>query len=542
MSKKKNINFLRFPHNDYGYNRHVLLFTFLIALGTFAQDSVSFIIDDQKTYQTIEGFGASDAWRCQFVGENWPDEKKSKIAKLLFSKEFDKHGNPEGIGLSMWRFYIGAGSAENGDASGIPNEWRRAESFIDKNGKYDWNKQTGQYWFLKEAKRYGVEKFLAFSLAAPTFWSLNGHGHAAGTGGHFNIEKDKLDDYSDFLATVLEHFAKEGIPFNYLSPVNEPQWDWEKSTQEGTPATNGNISEFTGLLSKNLRERNLSVELVLPEAADLRYLYSTFDKPRRGNQIRTFFNQNSPLDISDLHHVKKTISGHSYFTTWPVDSLIAIRQKLKAKLKENNIGYWQSEFCILEQTDDIGGGRPRDLGMDTALYVARVIHADLTLANASSWQWWTALTNADFKDGLIYLDTGIEDNLYDLQLLKSNGKYHESKLLWGLGNFSLFVRPGMKRIHMQLNDNRPLKEQYIDLMISAFKDNVKNEIVAVAINYSNEDKSLCLSDKNLKFSKSYVTSHDKNLTLVPIQSDEVLIPSRSIVTMIGSSKSQKNIN
>lgn len=490
------------------------------------------VFDHSTTYQTIDGFGASDAWRCQFVGKNWPDEKKGGIAKLLFSKEFDAKGNPRGIGLSIWRYYLGAGSTEQGNDSGIPNEWRRAESYLDENGNYDWNKQAGQYWFLKEAKRYGVEKFLAFTLAAPSFWALNGKGHAAETNGRFNIKPDRLDDYSEYLATVLEHFDEQGIPFEYLSPVNEPQWDWEKSTQEGTPATNEDISKFTKYLSEDLHKRNLNTKLVVPEAADLRYLYSHLDRPERGNQINAFYDQNSPHHVSDLARVEKTISGHSYFTTWPVDSLIGVRQKLNTALIAKELAYWQSEFCILEQTDDIGGGRPRDLGMDTALYVARVIHADLTLANASSWQWWTALTNADFKDGLIYLDTGIEDNMYDLQLLKNNGKYHESKLLWGLGNFSLFVRPGMKRIDVELIDDRTLREQYNSLMISAYEDDVKNEIVAVAVNYSDEDKSIRLSDKNLKFSKSYVTSHDKNLAPVSIQDNEVLIPSRSIVTML----------
>ena len=49
-----------------------------------------------------------------------------------------------------------------------------------------------------------------------------------------------------------------------------------------------------------------------------------------------------------------------------------------------------------------GGGR--DLGMTTALYVARVIHTDLTMANAASWQWWLALSANNYKDGLIYLE------------------------------------------------------------------------------------------------------------------------------------------
>ena len=129
---------------------------FLVSLISINAQDYIIKLNNDEIFQTIDGFGASDAWRCQFVGLNWPDEKKEQIAKLLFSKEKDESGNPLGIGLSIWRFYIGAGTNEQGEKSGIKNEWRRAESFIDSNGNYDWNKQKGQQWFLKKAKSYGV--------------------------------------------------------------------------------------------------------------------------------------------------------------------------------------------------------------------------------------------------------------------------------------------------------------------------------------------------------------------------------------------------
>ena len=82
----------------------------------------------------------------------------------------------------------------------------------------------------------------------------------------------------------------------------------------------------------------------------------------------------------------------------------------------------------------------RDLTIDTALRVARVIHCDLTLANASSWQWWLAVANEDYKSGLIYTDyrkPGDPENIL------------ESKILWALGNYSRFIRPGMRRVEMR---------------------------------------------------------------------------------------------
>lgn len=507
-----------------------LILTLLFANYNADAQSIKVEIYKNNVFQTIDGFGASDAWRCQFVGLNWPQVKKDNIAELLFSQELDHDGNPKGIGLSVWRFYIGAGTAEQGEASDIKNEWRRAESFIDAQGNYDWSKQKGQQWFLKKAKSYGVDKFLAFSISAPVQWTKNGKGfNGDNKDGEINLKSDHFDDYAQFMVEFLKHFKSEGITFDYLSPINEPQWDWETKRQEGTPATNENISDLTELLNTKIEKNNLSTKIVLAEAADLRFMYANHGKPERGNQIEHFFGQNSPF--KDYKNLENTISGHSYFTTWPTDSLIAIRQELNKKLKEFDVGYWQSEFCILEKTDDIGGGGKRDLGMNTALYVARVIHADLTLANAKSWQWWTAITRADFKDGLIYIDTGNENDLYNQEPLKTDGVFHDSKLLWALGNYSRFVRPEMKRIEVKLSDNKTLNEQYKNVMISAYKNEKTSDLVLVAINHSNEDKTIDLSGYTIH--NVYVTSKDKSLEATSFNSKHITLEARSVNTLIG---------
>src|ERR687886_123740 len=72
--------------------------------------------------QTIHSFGASDCWSAKFIGR-WTDEaKKNQIADLLFSLDTLANGQPKGIGLSLWRTNIGAGSYEQGDSSNIGDE------------------------------------------------------------------------------------------------------------------------------------------------------------------------------------------------------------------------------------------------------------------------------------------------------------------------------------------------------------------------------------------------------------------------------------
>ena len=54
----------------------LLEFVFCQAGGLKAQESIAYVIDQKIQYQEIDNFSASDAWRMDFVGKNWPLEKK----------------------------------------------------------------------------------------------------------------------------------------------------------------------------------------------------------------------------------------------------------------------------------------------------------------------------------------------------------------------------------------------------------------------------------------------------------------------------------
>lgn len=87
------------------------------------------VINPDKVYQSIDGFGASDAWSMRFVGE-MPQSTQNAVADLLFSSDTYANRNPKGIGLSIWRFNIGAGSVEQGDSSRI-NFGTRTDCFLN---------------------------------------------------------------------------------------------------------------------------------------------------------------------------------------------------------------------------------------------------------------------------------------------------------------------------------------------------------------------------------------------------------------------------
>lgn len=503
---------------------------------------ISVQVNPDDTYQSIHSFGASDSWRVQFVGENWPLAKREKIADLLFSLDTDEQGNPEGIGLSNWRFYIGAGSMEQGDASDIQNVWRRSESFLDAKGNYDWTKYKGQRWFLKAAQKRGVPEFTAYTISPPVFYTKNGLAHATKGNLGFNLQNDKYEAYSKFLVDIVEHFEKnENIHFSYISPFNEPQWAWDKNNQEGTPATNEELYRYTKTLSKELNQRGLKTVILAGEAGDLGYLYEKKGNNNNGDQINVFFNPKSDMYMGDFDNLEYAITSHSYFTTWPIKTQIETRKKLAQRIQEVNpkLDFHQTEFCILEKNPEITGGWGRDLGMATALYVARVIHSDLTIANSRSWEWWTALSQFNFKDGLIHLDdgkgSGVESDTSKLNFqLMFDGNVTETKLLWTMGNFSRFVRPGMVRIQAEIDDGLSLVEQATDLQVAAFKDVSSEKMVLVFINHNEKEKEVDLNgiDKSSEQAALYVTDKARSLELVKVKLNSVVIPGRSVSTLV----------
>ena len=77
----------------------LFLFVLMISCGDLVHAQNGEILqvksDVNVTFQTIDGFGASDAWHAQFIGKIWPLDKRNQIADLLFSQEFDKDGDPK---------------------------------------------------------------------------------------------------------------------------------------------------------------------------------------------------------------------------------------------------------------------------------------------------------------------------------------------------------------------------------------------------------------------------------------------------------------
>jgi O-glycosyl hydrolase len=522
----------------------LLLAAVLIPVQALTQTQLNISYD--QTHQRIDGFGASDAWSIGPIISKWELEGKQDdieaLADQLFSIE-------SGIGLSAWRFNIGAGSAEQGDDSAIPDPLRRAQLLIPKAGsEIDQSKQRGQIRLLQEAHERGVGNLVAFVNSPPHWLTKNGLTHP-GDGvqaGSSNLDMSQADGFSTFLVAVLEYLrsASVGVPVNFISPVNEPSWHWQGQSQEGNRYNNEELktvymSLYAALVKTGLEH---AVEIDGAEVPELRAALNDDYHTRFDSSIFTGgMNETSHgvyknyidalLGDPEIREVLgNKLSVHSYWSSASSERLGLLRDLLAQNLAtvSPQAKLWMSEFCVLGDPGDIRkfGGPGFDVDdMELALHTARVIHRDMTRLNVAAWFWWLAVTPYDYKDGLLKIDPSLEADTL-----------RESKLMWTLGNFSRFIRPGFYRLEM------PGVDDLTGVMASAYKDPENSRLVVVAINAGATNETLKFSIDGLPSGRklgefqSYVTNSAHNLAskMTAFEHGQHVIPAKSIVTYVAS--------
>ena len=96
------------------------------------------------------------------------------------------------------------------------------QTFEVELGVYDWNRDANAVWVLKAAQEIGVERFAAFANSPPARMTVAGR-----TNGEVerlsNLAPEMYAEFADYLVDVVRHLQEdEGIPIEWLSPINEP--------------------------------------------------------------------------------------------------------------------------------------------------------------------------------------------------------------------------------------------------------------------------------------------------------------------------------
>jgi len=433
--------------------------------------------------QEIDGFGASGAWWAQIIG-GWEENKRKEITGLLF-------GN-EGIGLSIYRYNVGAGSAEE-----IRDPWRRAETFETAKGQYDWNRDKNAMRILRQACSAGVENVILFANSPPRRMTRSGYAYAGQGADKSNLRQDMYEEFARYLADITEHFIRvEKIPVKGISPINEPQWDWDGHSQEGCHYSAGQVVRLVEIMLREVEKRRLQVEVEAPENGSWEMVVEPAGKDWK----------RSPVYLESLlgnEYIRQRMDSYAIHSYWAnLGRKKAFAEYFFAKYPDKKLQ--MTEWCEMK------GGR--DYGMDSALRMTQEIIDDLVLGGVSSWQYWIAVSRYNFRDGLIYVN-------------ESEREIVPIKRLWAMGNFSRFIRPGFRRFEVE--HNSPV------LRAVGCKSPNGSRLVVVVMNPAKQSEKVELQGEANIFD-AYETSKKSDLQAVSsgVRNNRYSFPAESVTTLV----------
>ena len=362
-------------------------------------------VNPEKTYQTMEGFGASAAWWAQVVG-GWPEEERGEIMRLLYDKQ-------SGLGMNTYRYNLGGGSKASGKGS-FPNKNRRTWDFLAADGSYDWGRDAEAVWCMKEAERLGAVEVVLFVNSPPERFTRSGMAQAKLTA-LANLRRDCEGDFVKYVLDAAEHFIAEGVPVKFISPVNEPFGPWiEKAGQEGCHYHPSGMRRLMRLFAEEMEKRP-ALDGVLLSGAE-------------NNNLR-IMNKTYTRVVMDNPVIRKRLDGidvHGY-NLKQLEFLKGAKRRFRAYMDRRYPGV---PVRMTEWTHMQGG---RHYGMGSALEQAKIMWEDLAVMDVVSWQCWVAVSEVDFSDGLLYIQE-------DCRAVSIPKRYY------AFGNFSRFVPRGAVRV------------------------------------------------------------------------------------------------
>ena len=482
--------------------------------------STTITLNTEKTYQTMEGFGASSAWIYQDFGKLDNEELKSQAMEMLYGDS--------GLALNTFRYNISGGGAEvyqyddvlrGGEsffktdvAKSIMDGTKDYSEFKDIQN-YDFTKDAAVQSLFEEALNLGNIDSVVFFANSPHYaMTVNGLTH--GTTEHFNNHKeDAYEAFSDYLLIITDYLTKTYIqPVEekfgkdikvYISPVNEPQWTWggPYASQEGCHYDPKPLAKFYQQFYTSLNAYNNSNDTDFKMDIFECGKYMMVASSANVNEYMTEFEKYPFFDSIT------NISAHSYgadtskfYRTLYADYMDKYYSDLSISI---------TEYCVLEFGIDPS--------IDMGLFSAKVIMRDLTMLDAVSWNYWLSISKGDYEDGLIYWNKDSDGK----DILNAYKRYY------AMGHFSKYIPDGSVRIEASYSDTlgfngvECVAYQRPDGSIAmvVINDSERSHKINIKGGYKNIEEVLTTEEENWK------TSEYKN-------GGSITIPSKSIATYI----------
>jgi O-glycosyl hydrolase len=466
------------------------LISFSLRLDVRAASTLT--INGAVTHQTIDGFGASDAFGIGSLIHNLANSKQ--VMDSLFS-------TTTGAGLSIVRNQVATSFEPNnpGSPSAAPT--------------YAWDgTDNQQVWFSQTAQSYGVNTFYADAWTAPGFMKTN---NSASNGGFLCGETGSgapscsSGDWRQAYANYLTQFAKDynsaGVPLNYIGFINEPDFtaSYDSMNFDTTQASAGNrgtldsnmpqdIDFIKNYLGPTLKAAGLSTKVSCCEATawDHAATYTA-----------------GVLKDATASSYLGLVTGHAYYGS--------PNGVITSPIATNGQHVWETETSTFDSWITAW-----DDGSD-----------------ASGFQWgsnvWNALVNANVNGYLYWwFAENNSSNSDNEAFFNVNGStVTTSTRLWAFGQYSRFIRPGAVRIDATTSDS--------NLKVSAFK-NTDGSYAIVVLNGNSSATAVTASLNGVSAGASAIPYLTNASNTIAAQSSVAIsggtfsanIPARSLITYV----------
>jgi O-glycosyl hydrolase len=367
-----------------------------LAPGSVRADYTAVVNPGSVLAANFQGWGSSLCWWANVTGGY---SNRTNFVDLAFSQ----------LKLNIVRYNIGGG--QNPAVTDPSQGYRtKMQGFEPTNGVWNWNADLNQRWVLQAALARGANLVDAFANSPPWWMCVSSNVDGANPATN-NLQVNCETNFAVYLATVVSNLTVlDGVHFNYLTPMNEPngsKWDYTNESQEGCDMNPSQQGRVVNDLYAQLKTNAPSVGIDAAEDVDP---YQTY------NDLINY----SSTQLGDV----ALFTTHTYGSTGASD--------LQSEAAAQKKPLW-----VAESGDSDG----------TGMEMARRIHDDITVMGARAWVYWQVVDSASGW-GLL---------LNSLAAPGSSGfttNYTINEKFYVMGQFSEFIRPGYEII--SVNDTNTL--------------------------------------------------------------------------------------
>ncbi|KAJ7364633.1 glycoside hydrolase [Mycena albidolilacea] len=356
---------------------------------SFGRAQTTVTVQAGTTFQTMDGFGFSEAFGHANDLFNYPAAEQKQVLDLLFNTS-------TGAGMTIIRNRIGSGGS--GDSI-LPT----SPGCPTCTPKYVWDGSDGhQVWFSQQAMAYGVKTIYADAWSAPGFMKTNGveinGGTLCGVTGATCASGDWKQAYANFLAQYIKFYQQSNVTITHVGFLNEPEFS---PTYSSMNSNGQQAADFIKVLSPTLA------------AAGLKTKITCCDSEGWNNQIT----MTNAINSAGALNLLGVVTSHAYSSA--VSGTI-----------NTPTNVWETEYADLSDPV-LPNNWFSNGGAGEGFTWANRIFDGIVNSRLSAYLYWIGAEPGTTNSALI---------------LTSGTTVTPSKRLWAFAQWSRYVRPGAVRL------------------------------------------------------------------------------------------------